>query len=332
MNRLELVDQIISCTECNLHLDCTAPVPLRGNPGRIAIIGEAPGETEDRLGRPFVGPAGNLLQELLTEFHFPPAGILNTVSCYPHGTPDWDHIHACHQNKTDQIKYLDPMFILLVGKVALKAVRPVLDLKRGRARPFRIDGRIYFATYHPAAALRNSVYESGMRNDIEIFRELIDTTGDSWMRFIPQSCSSCPLDAEWFEADTGLGWCPVHLPATESDGYEQRKLMIAAEIDAVRQRAILNRDAGMAQVEANADPDWMDQAWHALVEWLQTHDEFFVDDFWMGSGLAEPREARALGPIVMRASRAGLMEKTGKFRPSVRSNMTEKPVWRSLIS
>jgi uracil-DNA glycosylase len=331
MNRLDLVEQIITCTNCELHAGCTAPVPMRGEPGPVAVIGEAPGETEDIEGRPFVGPAGKLLQGILDEYHFPPMGVLNTVSCYPHGTPTWEQIAACAPNKTGQITYFDPMFILLLGKVALKATRPDLDLRRGRARPFRIDGRIYVATYHPAAALRNGTYESGMRSDLEIFRELIDTRGDGWMRLIPQSCSSCPVDAEWFEEDTGLGWCPVHLPPSESDAYERRQRMIAADLEAVRQESVLRRDAGMAQVEAAADPTWMEEAWDTLVAWLETHDEFFVDDFWSGTQLAVPRESRALGPIVMRAARQGLMEKTGRFRASVRSNMTEKPVWRSLV-
>lgn len=331
MNRLELVDQIISCTNCELHANCTAPVPMRGKPAPVMLIGEAPGETEDTQGRPFIGPAGTLLQDLLDEFHFPPMGVANTVSCYPHGTPNWDHIHACERNKWDQITYFDPRFVLLLGRVALKAMRPDLDLKRGRARPFRLRDRICFATYHPAAALRNSTYEAGMRSDLEIFRELIDTTGDGWMRYIPQSCSACPIGADWFEADTGLGWCPVHLPASEQPGYEAHTAMIAAELDQARRGAVLARDAGMDAVATGADPDWMAQAWDALVAWLQTHDEFFVDDFWVGTQLAMPREARALGPIVMKAAREGLMEKTGTFRRSFRSNLSEKPVWRSLI-
>lgn len=331
MNRLDVVDQILSCTQCELHANCTAPVPMRGEPGVVAMIGEAPGETEDTEGRPFIGPAGRLLQATLDEFNFPPMGVLNTVSCLPHRTPNWDEVHACEPNKWAQIEYFDPKFVLLLGKVALKGMRPELDLRRGRGRPFRIRGRICFATYHPAAALRNSTYEAGMRSDLEIFRELISTQADRWMRFIPQSCSLCPIDAEWFEEDSGLGWCPVHLPASEQTAYETRQAMIAAELDAVRRGAILARDTGMAAVEEAADPNWMDEAWDALLGWLRTHDEFFVDDFWAGTRLPIPRESRALGPIVMRASRQGLMEKTGEFRPSVRSNMTEKPVWRSLV-
>jgi uracil-DNA glycosylase family 4 len=239
MTRLDVVDQIISCTRCELHEQCVAPVPMRGEPSLAAMVGEAPGDTEDQAGRPFIGPAGRLLQGLLDEFHFPPMGVLNTVSCKPHGTPNWDHINACDINKWAQLNYFNPKFVLLLGKVALKSTRPDLDLKRGRARPFRVRGRIFFCTYHPAAALRNGTYESGMRSDLEVFRELIDTSGDNWMRFIPQSCSSCPLDAEWFESESGLGWCPVHLPASEVKAHQARMKMIAADLDQVRREKIL---------------------------------------------------------------------------------------------
>ena len=88
MNRLDVVEQVVSCTRCELHKGCTGPVPMRGQPGNVAMVGEAPGETEDRDGRPFVGPAGKLLQDTLDEFNFPPMGVLNTVSCFPHRTPN----------------------------------------------------------------------------------------------------------------------------------------------------------------------------------------------------------------------------------------------------
>lgn len=78
-------------------------------------------------------------------------------------------------------------------------------------------------------------------------------------------------------------------------------------------------------------PQWADRAWRVLVEYLQTHDEFFVDDFWANTSLDRPADSRALGPLVNRAAREGLIEKTGEFRKSVASNMTEKPCWRSKV-
>ena len=91
------------------------------------------------------------------------------------------------------------------------------------------------------------------------------------------------------------------------------------------------RDEGLDRVERGADSDWLTMAWSTLVDYLRTHVLFFVDDFWRDTNLERPRESRALGPLVLRAARLKMMEKTGQFRKSVASNMTEKPIWRSLI-
>lgn len=87
----------------------------------------------------------------------------------------------------------------------------------------------------------------------------------------------------------------------------------------------------LARVAAAADKQWFSDAYRSLVLYLRHHDEVFVDDFWEEVGLPEPRESRALGPVFLKAARAGLMEKTGVFRKSIRSHLTEKPVWRSRI-
>jgi len=90
------------------------------------------------------------------------------------------------------------------------------------------------------------------------------------------------------------------------------------------------RDEALAQVDAAADAAWKEEAWAAMVAYLETHEEFFVDDLWE-DGLSQPREARAIGPIILRAASQGLMKKTSKSRPSVRSNMSIKPIWRSMV-
>lgn len=96
-------------------------------------------------------------------------------------------------------------------------------------------------------------------------------------------------------------------------------------------RAVMERrDAALRQVDENASVEWKDEAWKFLVNYAASHAEIFVDDLWE-AGLPHTREDRALGPLFLRGARERLMEKTGTYRASVRSNMTEKPVWRSLI-
>lgn len=324
MNRLDVVNQVVSCTRCELHEQCTLPVALRGEPGPVAIVGEAPGEQEDLQGQPFVGPAGKLLAQLLVEAEITePVALVNTVSCFPHGPPTWDHVRSCETNKWTQLEYVNPRHVLLLGKVALKGMRPDLDLKRGRARPFLVRDYICYATYHPAAALRNHNYEETLRDELHLFRRLLDA--EDWRVFIPGGCAACPIDAEWWE-DSGLGWCRVHLPTQYVAAYDARQAVLAAEQDAARRR-----NAALIQVEQGADPDWMATAWDALVHYLETHPEWFADDFWAATTVERPRESRALGPLVLRAAREGLMVKSGRFRKSVASNMTEKPIWESNV-
>lgn len=330
MKRIEVFAQVTECTACDLYAQCIGPVPFRGDSSLIAVVGEAPGEQEDEQGKPFVGPSGELVEKLFESVGLPSllgVGIVNTVSCFPHRKPTWDEVHACAQNKWDQLAFLQPKYVLLLGDVALKGMRPDLGLKRGRGRPFLVRDYICFASYHPAAGLRNGTYLDGLADDLATFKALIDA--DDWMTFVPGTCAACPIEAEWFE-DCGLGWCRVHLPSEHVAAYEAHHAALAVDHDAARRRSMAQRNDALVQVEAAADPDWMAEAWDALVLWLQTHSEFFCDDIWE-TGLSEPREARALGPVILRASRENLMEKSGEYRKSIRSNMSAKAVWTSHI-
>jgi hypothetical protein len=91
------------------------------------------------------------------------------------------------------------------------------------------------------------------------------------------------------------------------------------------------RDESLAQVEDNAEDEWIAEATSAFEQFLKHNETMFVDDLWAWSGLERPRESRALGPVFVAAARAGWMKKTGAYRNSVASKMGPKPVWRSLI-
>jgi uracil-DNA glycosylase len=249
------------------------------------------------------------------------AGVVH--NCYPNGAPSWDHVRSCDTNKWDQIAFIDPTWILLLGKVALRSMRPDLEISAGRSRPFVHRNRICFASFHPAAALRNAKYERGLKRDVDAFARLVHVP--DWQAMIPDDCSACDTDAIWWE-ESGLGWCERHLPEAEREGYDRRMRQQLDELDAVRRR-----DLALAQVADAADPTWMEAAWDALVSYLQTHKTWFSDDFWAETDLVRPRESRALGPVVLKAARQGLMKKSGEFRPSVASNMQSKPIWDSLI-
>jgi hypothetical protein len=90
------------------------------------------------------------------------------------------------------------------------------------------------------------------------------------------------------------------------------------------------RDKGMASAEQHSGEEWADYADQFIEDYARSHRTVFVDDLW-DAGLVEPPSPRALGPRMLAASRRGLIRKTDRVRPSVRSHLTGKPIWISLI-
>lgn len=351
LSRLDVVGQVLTCTACELHAQCTAPVAFRGpTPTRVAVVGEAPGEMEDQQGEPFVGPAGQLLTQLLIEIGLTDVALVNSVSCFPHGTPTWDHVRACAVNKQVQLDLIDPEFVLLVGRVALKATRPDLDIKRGRGRPFLDHGRVHYATYHPAAALRRDSYLQSMRDDLVGFKRLLTT---AWYQGIPDECAACAIEAVWWE-DSGLGWCELHLPDGEALLYRTRAATLKRELDEARQgssqdriktvqqahrdqvvAARVARQQAIALVDTNADEEWKAEALGALKWCADSYALLTADDVWTRLsmvGTARTHEPAALGPIFLRGAKNNWIEKTAATRPTQYTQRhRDLTVWRSRL-
>jgi hypothetical protein len=91
-----------------------------------------------------------------------------------------------------------------------------------------------------------------------------------------------------------------------------------------------SRRSALSRVESHADREWLDRAFAALRGYLERNETFHCDDFWT-LGIERPHESRALGAVITRAKRERLMERSGSYRQSVASNLSEKPVWRSLV-
>jgi hypothetical protein len=89
------------------------------------------------------------------------------------------------------------------------------------------------------------------------------------------------------------------------------------------------RDAAIAQVDANADDEWKRYALGFVAEVSGVLDDFTTDDLW-DLGLIKPREPRALGPVMRRAAKRGLIATTGEFRKSRYRNCAPLPVWSSV--
>lgn len=87
----------------------------------------------------------------------------------------------------------------------------------------------------------------------------------------------------------------------------------------------------ITQVEENADDGWKDQALAAVEKVCRSRYDFISDDIWELGELDSTREDRALGPVLIKAKKLNLCVKTDRVRPSKRSHLSGKPVWRSLL-
>lgn len=165
----EIAKAIEDCQECKKNKTGKA-VPGEGNPDAdIVFIGEAPGKTEAKTGRPFVGRSGQLLRGLIREMGFDDEKDVYITSPVkylplgkdgtPGGTPSSDDIAHGRTHLMEQFQVIQPKFVVLLGRVAAEGVlqsRLSVTKERGGVIAEK-DGISYFLTYHPAAALRSPV-------------------------------------------------------------------------------------------------------------------------------------------------------------------------------
>ncbi|UQN05781.1 uracil-DNA glycosylase [Deinococcus sp. QL22] len=162
------------CTACKLRPGCTQVVVADGNPqARLVIIGEGPGGDEDRLGRPFVGRAGQLMDKILAAVNLTRADtyITNIVKCRPPGNraPEPDETQICTELWLEpQLALLRPQIILSLGNTPtqyLLGTRQGITRIRGSWHPFRRDtwthDALLMPMFHPAYLLRNESRAAG---------------------------------------------------------------------------------------------------------------------------------------------------------------------------
>lgn len=176
-----------ACTLCPLHSRATNVCVSGEGPALskdreslpVMILGEAPGREEDSLARPFVGASGKLLRSAmkLEGIPYEQFYITNAVKCFPNGTPKPKETAICTKNYLRrEIKILNPHYILCVGSTALSVTTPGLKITsaRGKIHESWIGDAIVFPIWHPAYILRNKSKEAEWRNDLSIFRALLE--------------------------------------------------------------------------------------------------------------------------------------------------------------
>jgi uracil-DNA glycosylase family 4 len=175
MNKAESVKQL----EDEIGRDETLPLFGQANlvfgEGNIdcsvMFIGEAPGENEDRLRRPFVGRGGQLLDKMIEGigWHRADVYITNIVKRRPPGNRDPlpEEIAAYKPYLTRQIELINPKVVVTLGRFSMNYFLPEAKISRDRGHIFMIDGRIIFPVFHPAAALRSPDMMRGFEEDIK---------------------------------------------------------------------------------------------------------------------------------------------------------------------
>ncbi len=179
-DQIEALHEIIrNCTLCPLHSTRTNAVPGEGSASaHVMFIGEAPGANEDRAGRPFVGRSGELLTSMIQEIGLKRDDVFITsiLKSRPpkNRKPIQSEIDACRPYLEQQIDIINPKIIVLLGGVAISSLIGPWKVSEAHGKFYETDGRTYFMTYHPAAALRFPNIKSALKEDFLILsRELV---------------------------------------------------------------------------------------------------------------------------------------------------------------
>ena len=183
----EIEAEIASCQLCPLYKTRRKIVPGEGNPhAEIMFIGEAPGEREDIEGRPFCGPAGKFLDQLLDSIGLQRADVFiaNTLKCRPPANRDPlpEEKSACRKYLEQQIRAIGPQIVVTLGRHSTETYLPGLGgITKLRAKLYRrpqwghfadpqdhsvyLGGIYFFPLYHPAAALHNGSMRQTLLDD-----------------------------------------------------------------------------------------------------------------------------------------------------------------------
>lgn len=181
----ELSTAVSTCTLCPLYKDAKNPVPGEGNPhADFMCVGEAPGATEDELGRPFVGQAGQLLDKILAAIKLSrnEVYICNVLKHRPPGNrnPMPDEVQACSPYLLRQIELIQPRVIVALGTFAAQTLLSTREgIGKLRGRIHRYYGVPLVVTYHPAALLRNPSWKKPTWEDVQLARKLLDRASSS---------------------------------------------------------------------------------------------------------------------------------------------------------
>lgn len=235
--------QVHGCNACPLRDSgwVRRPVALDGPlEPKMVVVGEAPGMLENRAGVPFVGPAGQLLRSMLEEAGVDPATVLflNTVSCFPHGTPSEQSLRACRGNLDAQMDVANCPYVILAGNTALWQWRADLTVTKSNGIVFVRGGRAFMPTLHPSYVLRARDGREDVVGALQGMRSIVEgDLGVGW--FFGRKCAvgGCGEWVDHYDPE-GVAWCQRHFGTrvpcwTELERrrkWEQKRLVQQAKV------------------------------------------------------------------------------------------------------
>lgn len=177
-----VASEVAICTDCKLHEGRKLSVPGEGPPDAdLLFIGEGPGFHENEQGRPFVGAAGNFLEELLGAIGLSreEVFITNVVKCRPPGNrdPQREELEACESYLERQTQSLNPKVIVTLGRFSMARFFPNTRISNIHGQVKQIGGRLVVPMYHPAAALHQPSLRKTIHADFAKLPELIGREG-----------------------------------------------------------------------------------------------------------------------------------------------------------
>ncbi len=174
----EVASQVSVCEKCELHFSRKKAVPGEGPAdSEIMFIGEGPGFYENEQGRPFVGQAGKLLEELLAAIGYvrQQVFITNVVKCRPPGNRDPlpEELASCSDYLERQIDAINPRVIVTLGRYSMARFLPNAKISEVHGQAAWIRGRLVVPMYHPAAALHQPSLMPALQKDFGRLPEYI---------------------------------------------------------------------------------------------------------------------------------------------------------------
>lgn len=188
----QIAKEVSTCRKCALYHSRKLSVPGEGPANsEIMFIGEGPGFYENEQGRPFVGAAGNFLNELLAEAGLKRSDVWigNVVKCRPPGNRDPlpEELSACDEYLERQIAAINPKIIITLGRYSMGKYMPGAKISSTHGQMRRVGDRFVIAMFHPAAALHQVALKPAIMKDFAQLPKLLEQARAALTRSVPSA-------------------------------------------------------------------------------------------------------------------------------------------------